>query len=162
MKKIIILAVVFLVNAVYSQAFKGKEDLKLQIGSAIVDGGSGLNFSLDKGLGDNISAGISTSYLLGVTEVAGFDADALDKFDIKGRFNIHLSDIIKLGDNFDVYPGINLGIKNLGLHTGVRYFLNNGLGLYTEFDFPIAKFEKDITYQYFNAFKVHIGVSLNL
>jgi outer membrane protein G len=162
MKKILIIATIFTLNTVFGQAFKGKEDLKLQIGAALMDGGSGLNFSLDKGLGDNISAGISTSYLLGVTEVAGLEADALDRFDIKGRFNIHLSDIIKLGDHFDVYPGINLGIKNLGLHTGVRYFLNNGLGLYTEFDFPISKFEKNITYQYFNAFKVHIGVSLNL
>ncbi len=162
MKKIIILLTVLSLNTVLSQAFKGKEDFKLQIGAALVNKGAGLNFSLDKGLGDNISAGISTSYLLGVTEVAGFEADALDKFDIKGRFNIHLSDIIKLGDNFDVYPGINLGIKNLGLHTGARYFLNNGLGLYTEFDFPISKFEKNITYQYFNSFKVHIGVTLNL
>jgi hypothetical protein len=161
MKKTIVLIALLSLNAVLSQAFKGKDDFKLQIGAALMDGGTGLNFSLDKGLGDNISAGISTSYLLGVTEIAGFEADALDKFDIKGRFNIHLSDVLKFGENFDVYPGINLGIKNLGLHTGARYFLNNGLGLYTEFDFPIAKFENN-TYDYYNRFKVHIGVTLNL
>lgn len=162
MKKTILLVMIFSINAMFSQAFKGKEDFKLQIGAALVNKGTGLNFSVDKGLGDNFSAGISTSYLLGVTEIQGISADALDKFDLKGRFNIHLSDIIKLGDNFDVYPGINLGIKNLGLHTGARYFFNDGLGLYTEFDFPISKFEKNITYQYYNSFKVHIGVSLNL
>ena len=162
MKKTIILFTVFTINTVFSQAFKGKEDFKLQIGAAIVHNGTGLNFSLDKGLGENISAGISTSYLLNVNEIQGFEASTIDKFDLKGRFNIHLSDIIKLGDNFDIYPGINLGIKNLGLHTGARYFLNNGLGIYTEFDFSIAKFE-DITYQYYNkGVKVHLGVSLNL
>ena len=162
MKKIIVLITFLSINLGFSQAFKGKEDFKLQIGAALVNKGTGLNFSVDKGLGDNISAGISTSYLLGVTENEESKADALDRFDVKGRFNIHLSNIIKLGDNFDIYPGINLGIKNLGLHTGARYFFNNGLGLYTEFDFPISKFEKDITYQYYNSFKVHLGVSLNL
>ncbi len=154
----------------YSQSYIGKGDEKMQIGISFVDGGTGLLASYDRGLGENISVGISSTYLLSANSYSYTDSsvnytvdpDAIDRFDLKARVNVHLTDVLNISDNFDFYPGLNIGLKNLGLHTGARYFFTKGFGLFSEIDFPIAKFDDKADFQYFNGFKLNLGVSLNL
>ena len=107
------------------------------------DGGTGLNMTYDIGLGSNISVGISGTYTLGVS--SALDADFGDRFDVKARFNANLGDVIKIDDNFDIYPGLNLGLKNFGGHVGARYFFSDGFGLAVEALFPIARYKQHPT-----------------
>lgn len=155
---------------VFSQeAYKGKGDQKVGIGLSIATqgGGLGLNGTYDRGLGENISIGVSSTYILGVKEDNWYGKgiekpDAIDRFDVKGRLNVHLGNVINVDKKFDVYPGLNIGIHNLGLHTGVRYFFSKGFGLFSEFDVPVAKFDDAKSHLYYNGFKINLGVSLNL
>ncbi|MCB9201841.1 MAG: hypothetical protein H6604_02165 [Flavobacteriales bacterium] len=154
----------------FSQAFNGKDDQKLGIGATLADGGTGINFTYDKGLGENISIGTSGTYLLGVKEVNYVENDEVKKghgnfyerVDVKFRFNVHLSDVINVDEKLDVYPGINIGLHNLGVHTGIRYFFTDGFGLFSEFGIPIAVYDKNLVFDYFDGFVANIGVSLNL
>lgn len=146
----------------YSQSYIGKGDEKLQIGATIVDGGTGLLATYDRGLGENISVGVSSSYLLSADKYNNIKPDAIDRFDLKARVNVHLTDVLNISENFDFYPGLSIGLKNLGLHAGARYFFTKGFGIFSEADFPIAKFNDQADFQYFNGFKFNLGVSLNL
>ena len=58
MKKVI--TFLFLVTVSFTQAqqaFKGKGDIKVNVGANIQDGGSGIQGSVDFGLGENFSFG---------------------------------------------------------------------------------------------------------
>ena len=73
MKKVITL--LFLVSFGFTQAqqaFKGKGDVKVNVGANIQDGGSGIQGSVDFGLGENFSFGFVANYLLGVDNFNGF------------------------------------------------------------------------------------------
>ena len=163
MKYLVTFIFLLSLSAIYAQSFKGKFDSKFQVGANIQKNGSGLNLSYDYGLGQNISVGVSSTYLLGVPEV--IDADFGDRFDLKARFNAHLGSILNIDQNFDFYPGLSLGLKNFGGHLGVRYFFSEGFGLYSEFGFPIAKYD---TAELITSGKLHnqayfnIGASFNL
>ena len=61
----------------------------------------------------------------------------------------------------DIYPGLNLGLKNFGAHLGFRYFFSDGFGLYTEAEFPIARYNNNNA-GFNNQFVVHVGASFNL
>ena len=80
------------------------------------------------------------------------------------RLNANLGSVLKLPSNVDVYPGLNLGLKNFGGHLGARYFFDKGFGLYTEMQFPIAKYKKsEIAFDDLNnQFAVNIGVSFDI
>lgn len=162
MKKILLIAFLFtgLVNA---QVYNGKGDMKLQIGANLQEDGTGIVVSTDFGLAENLSFGISGSYLLNTATYAGIPKFK-DRFDAKARLNAHLGSILNIDDNFDLYPGLNLGVKNFGGHIGARYFFSDSFGLYSEAVFPIAKYENQITgYDYLNnQFTVNVGVSFNL
>jgi|SRR5690606_3784039 len=141
MRKLLFLIAVLSVSLMNAQAFTGSMDNKFQVGANLQDAASGIFVSYDYGLGDNISVGVSSTYALGVHDA--IDADFGDRFDIKGRFNAHLGSIINVDENFDVYPGLNLGLKNFGGHVGARYFFSEGFGVFTEAVFPIAKYNAD-------------------
>lgn len=64
----------------------------------------------DYGMGENFSMGLSTSYILSVEEIIA--ADFGDRFDLKARFNANLGTVFQLGDNVDIYPGLDLGLNN--------------------------------------------------
>jgi hypothetical protein len=87
-----------------------------------------------------------------------------DKIDLKVRFNANIGNVIKLDKNFDLYPGLSLGLKNLGGHVGARYFFTDGFGLFTEIGFPIAKYNTEVVgYKlYNNQFVFSAGASFNL
>ena len=65
------------------------------------------------------------------------------RFDAKARLSAHLGDVLGLPENFDIYPGLNLGLKNFGGHVGSRVFFDKGFGLFAEAQFPIARFNTE-------------------
>lgn len=145
MKKIFALLLVivgFSANA--QEAYTGKGDTKMHIGANFQDGGTGLNVGTDFGLGENISIGFSANYLLGVKEILGVKPEFKDRIDAKFRFNANLGKVMTLPEQIDVYPGLDLGIKNFGGHLGVRYFFSEGFGLQSEFGVPFAKYDTDV------------------
>ena len=148
-----------------NDAFRGAGDLRLNLGANFQSGGTGIVTSLDYGLGESFSAGVQAGYLLGVEEIlVDGKVRAEHRFDVKARANAHLGDVIGLPENFDIYPGLNLGLKNFGGHAGVRYFFNKGFGVYSEVQFPIARYNKDaVAYRLLNnQFAFMIGASFDL
>jgi len=179
MKKIITVLVLFAVGFLNAQAFKGKGDVKGQVGLSVQSGGTGINVSTDFGLGENISLGLSATYLLGVDNYSRVDyygfipvtvdekPDFIDRFDLKARFNANLGNVFKLDPKMDVYPGLDLGLRNFGAHAGFRYFFTDGFGVYGEVGAPIAKYDttpnnKNGFDEYNNQFVFNIGASFNI
>ena len=176
MKRII--TVVFLASAFFAnaQAYKGKGDKKFQVAANIQNGGTGIHASADFGLGENISYGFTATYLLSADDSyeAGFnefgfpvvtseEAKFEDKFDAKVRFNANLGSVIGLPAAMDVYPGLNLGLRNFGTHIGFRYFFTDGFGVFTEAGVPITKYGGKAygVEEYNNQFVFNIGASFN-
>ncbi|MBR9758460.1 MAG: hypothetical protein GYB39_10270 [Algicola sp.] len=175
MKKISVILLLLSVFFAHGQAFVGSGDQKLQIGANFQDMATGINVSYDYGLGENISVGLSAVYALGISsglkhdvvangetlvEKAGF----IDRFDLKARFNANIGNVLNIDENFDLYPGLNIGFKNFGGHVGARYFFTNGFGLFTEAQFPIAKYNDNLTpaEHIHNQFNLNIGAVFNL
>ncbi len=163
MKKIIIVSFILVSSFVNAQAYKGKGDVKFQIGANFQDGGNGITSSTDFGLGENMSFGFVASYLLNTTTIYG-TPKFVDRVDVKARFNANLGNVLNISDKVDVYPGLDLGLRNFGAHLGARYFFTNGFGVYTEAGFPIAKYKTNPSgYDYLNnQFVFTIGASFNL
>ena len=161
MKKIITLVLLVSAGFANAQAFKGKGDAKFQVGANIQNGGTGIHFSTDYGLGENMSYGFASSYLLNTTEGSASDVKFGDRFDVKARFNANIGNVFGLNKSMDVYPGLDLGLKNFGAHLGFRYFFTQGFGVYTEAGLPIAKYDTNAI-DYNNQFTFNIGASFNL
>jgi Family of unknown function (DUF6646) len=163
MKKILLVAILF-TGVTNAQVFTGKGDLKLHIGANIQDHGTGVTGSLDYGIGTNMSVGFSSIYLLGVEEIAGDKPNFDERFDLRARFNANIADVFGIEDKFDVYPGLNVGLKNFGAHMGARYYFTDGFGVYSEIQFPIAQYKPRVEgfENYNNQFNLSIGASFNL
>lgn len=180
MKYTLIAIICLTTSVVLGQSYTGKEDLKFQVGANFQENGTGILATLDYGLGENISLGVKGMYLLGVEEfseiqIAGSEAtfeDAAfgDRFDLRLRFNAHLGNVINLDENFDIYPGLDLGLKNFGGHLGLRYFFSPGFGIFSEFNVPFAKYKQEEDFdlrdrprkELNNQFNFSIGASFNL
>ena len=163
MKNLLFIVAVLTVSLANAQAFSGSMDNKFQVGANFQDLATGIFVSYDYGLGENISVGIASSYALSVNE--NIDADFGDRFDVKGRFSAHLGSILGVSDDFDVYPGLNLSLKNFGGHIGARYFFSDGFGVFTEAAFPIAKYDANDLRpadHIHNQFVVNLGAVFNL
>jgi outer membrane protein G len=163
MKKLILLVAILSASFINAQAFLGKGDNKFQVGANFQDGGTGLNLSYDFGVGENISLGLSSTYLLGINDL--IDADFDNRFDIRARFNANLGNVINIDENFDLYPGLSLGLKNFGGHLGARYFFSDGFGVYTEFNTPFAKYKSGTltaAETLHNQFTINLGAVFNL
>lgn len=160
MKKIFTLALLVTFCFVNAQAFKGKGDTKLNVGMTFQDGGSGVLGVADFGLGENFSIGILGSYLLGGSHIE--DVAFQYRFDAKLRMNANLSSVLNVSPKFDLYPGLNLGVKNFGGHIGARYFFTEGFGVFSEFSVPFAKYDKNAVSIYNNDKSFNVGVSFNL
>lgn len=163
MKKLIFIFSILGVSLVNSQAYIGKNDNKFQVGANFQNNGTGLNVSYDYGVGENISFGFSSTYLLDVEKA--INANFGDRFDVRARFNANLGNVINVDENFDVYPGLSLGLKNFGGHLGMRYFFTNGFGIYTELNTPLAKYKSGVltpAQKLHNQFTINLGASFNL
>jgi hypothetical protein len=164
MKKIIFITMLAFAGFVNAQAYKGKGDIKGQVGLNVQDGGTGINVTADFGIGENMSYGFTTTYLLSADSILDVKPAFEDRFDLKARFNANLGNVFKLDSNMDIYPGLNLGLRNFGAHLGVRYFFTEGFGLYAEGGVPLAKFDSNVNgFDYYNnQFVLNIGASFNL
>ncbi|WP_093023406.1 DUF6646 family protein [Pustulibacterium marinum] len=164
MKKLLLVAGFLLIGfATQAQAFEGKYDQKLSIGASLQEHGTGIAVIYDYGLGQNISVGLASSYILDVEEP--IDANFGDRFDLKARFNANLSDVIGVSDAFDLYPGLDVSLKNFGGHVGTRYFFTDGFGLFAEVGFPLAKYNTDdltVQEKLFNQPVFNVGASFSL
>lgn len=163
MKKLILLVIILSISFVNAQVFIGNNDNKFQVGANFQNNATGINVSYDFGVGPNMSFGVSSSYALRVNDI--INADFGDRFDIKGRFNANLGNVINVDENFDVYPGLNLSLKNFGGHLGARYFFSDGFGLFSELNVPLAKYNNDIltpAEKLHNQFTVNLGASFSL
>ena len=163
MKKLITVLLVLSASFVNAKAFKEKGDVKLQVGATMQEYATGIVTTADFGLGENISVGGSIGYLLNTTDAVGtpkFD----DRFDAKLRFNANIGNVLNISEKFDVYPGLDLGLRNFGAHLGARYFFTDGFGVYTEAGVPLAKYNTNaVGYERFNnQFVFQIGASFNL
>jgi len=161
MKKIILALAFLSVSIGYTQAFNGKGDIKAQVGAVMQEGGRGIVFSADFGMADNISFGLVTSYLLSDNAKP---AKFFDKADFKGRFNANIGNVFGLSKKMDIYPGLDLSLKNFGGHVGFRYFFSDGFGLFAESGMPIATYKTTVTgYDKLNnQYYLNIGASFNL
>lgn len=161
MKKIFTLGLLLSAFFANAQAFSGKGDNKFQVGANFQDHATGIMATYDYGIGENMSIGFYTTYLLGVD---GDGSKFEDEFDLKARFNANIGNVIGLPENIDVYPGLNLGLRNFGAHLGGRYFFTNGFGVFTEIAAPIAKYDSDVFgYERLNnQFTFSLGASFNL
>jgi hypothetical protein len=168
MKKIILTAFLGFGLLVNAQSYKGKGDVKLQMGALVQDGGTGIALTNDYGIGENMSFGFVASYMLNADKISVLGTEYKPKFedraDLKVRFNANIGSVIGLEDNMDIYPGLNLGTRNFGGHLGFRYFFTDGFGVYTEMNVPIAKYDTTpgIFGKYNNQFAFQIGASFNL
>ena len=100
MKNLIVIIAILSIAFVNAQAYQGKGDNKFQVGANFQDNASGLNVSYDFGVGENISLGLSSTYALGIDDK--LDADFVDRFDIKARFNANLGNVVNIDENFDI------------------------------------------------------------
>ncbi len=163
MKNLIVLIALFSFTFGSAQSFIGKGDQKFQVGGNFQENATGINASFDYGIGENMSIGLSSTYALGVK--SELDADFGNRFDLKARFNANLGNVLNIDPNFDVYPGLHLGLKNFGGHLGARYFFTNGFGIYTELNAPFAKFDTGTltaAEKLHNQFTVSVGAAFNL
>ena len=136
MKKVITVVAIVMVSVANAQAFKGKGDIKAQVGMNVQSHGTGINVSADFG----------------------------DRADAKVRFNANLGNVFKLDKTMDIYPGLDLGTRNFGAHLGFRYFFTEGFGVYTEAGVPLARYDSNVEGfdEYNNQFVFQIGASFNL
>ena len=166
MKKIITLGLLLTAFLGNAQAFSGKGDQKFQVGANFQDMATGIMATYDYGIGENMSIGLYTTYLLGTSNYSNttYDSKFEDRFDVKARFSANIGNVIGLPEQVDIYPGLNLGIRNFGGHLGGRYFFTNGLGVFTELNVPIAKYDSEIRgYEHLNnQFTISLGASFNL
>lgn len=165
MKRLLFIIALLSVTLAKAQVYTGEGDSKLFIAANMQKYATGINLTYDLGLGPNISVGLSGTYSLGVSSsLDAFDPSFGDRFDLKGRFNANLGEVINIDPNFDFYPGLNLGLKNFGGHVGARYFFSEGFGLAVEGLFPIAKYKNDLNpaEKLHNKFNVNLGAVFNL
>lgn len=165
MRKTILTLLFFCVASLTNaQAFKGKGDTKFQVGANIQDGGTGITSTVDFGIGENMSFGFQATYMLSANKILNEKPEFGDRADIRARFNANLGNVINVDEKFDVYPGLDLGLRNFGAHLGARYFFTDGFGVFTEFAVPIAKYDStpDLFGHYNNQFNASIGMSFNL
>lgn len=163
MKNILFIACLLFGSFLYAQNFEGKGDQKLQIGSNFQNNATGIALTYDYGLGENISIGFVGAYALGISN--SVDADFSDRLDLRARFNANIGNVLEIDDNFDLYPGLSLGLKNFGGHLGMRYFFTDGFGIFAEFATPFAKYKtSDLTpaEEIHNQFTLNIGAVFNL
>ena len=164
MKKLITILASVIISFANAQAYKGKGDIKFQVGTSFQSGGSGIHVSTDFGIGENMSFGFSGNYLLSTDAVLGSNVEFLDRTDLKVRFNANIGNVFKMDKSMDIYPGLDLGMRNFGAHLGFRYFFTDGFGLFSEAGMPIASYKTNpLGYEKLNnQFVFNVGMSFNL
>ena len=133
MKKFVLVCSMLLLGQMsFAQAWSGKGDQKVQVGLNGFGYGTGIAGTYDYGLSDLLSVGAGANiYFSGYR-----DGDNKNNFFVFGRLNAHLQKPLNLPSNWDIYPGLDLGVLGsgfgIGAHIGARYFFNKKVGVYLE------------------------------
>jgi len=159
-KTLIILSFLWSISNINAQAFDGYGDVKWIFGASVQSNGAvGLDFINDRGINDYFSWGWSAGYILTETPNVKvledvydengdgqitedekyyneYKADFFENFYFSYRLNGHLSEVLNMGENADVYLGINLG-RNFGAQAGARYMIGESFGFNAEATLPI-------------------------
>jgi hypothetical protein len=136
MKKLLIVCSMFLfAQTAFAQAWSGKGDQKIQVGFNGWGYGTGITGTYDYGLSKMISIGAGANFFFDHNN--NNNKYANDDFGVFGRLNFHLQEPLGLPSNWDIYPGVDLGLLGdsgtyFGAHVGVRYFFNQNVGIYLE------------------------------
>lgn len=132
MKKIGLLFILFLGQMAFAQAWEGKGDQKVQIGFNGWGNGTGITATYDYGLSKVVSLGVGANFYFDGYK----DGNKDNNFYAFGRVNFHLQDVLGMPSQWDLYPGVDVGVIGntfgLGAHLGVRYFFNNNVGAFIE------------------------------
>lgn len=139
MKKIILLAVVFMSLGAFAQAPLESGALQLNAGVGTSSHGVPVYLGLDYGVGSNFTIGAETSYQSHNNSSA---------FGLGANANYHFNKILDISSKWDLYAGLGLkyyswsnsnnnnnyhsGI-NWGGQAGIRYFFTPKLGINAEF-----------------------------
>lgn len=133
-KLVLVFSMLFLGGGILSaQAWNGKGDQKLQVGFNGWGYGTGITASYDYGLGNIVSLGAGANFYFDGYKDNNEDNNVF----VFGRLGFHLQEPLNLPEQWDIYPGVNLGLLGkdfgIGAHVGVRYFFNKNVGIYGEF-----------------------------
>lgn len=134
MKKLLVVcSLFFLGQMAFAQAWQGKGDQKIQVGLNGWGYGTGITATYDYGLSKLISIGAGANFFFDHSN----DKYRNDDFGVFGRLNFHLQEPLGLPSQWDIYPGVDLGLLGksgtyFGAHLGVRYFFNNNVGIFLE------------------------------
>jgi len=93
MKKIIIILFVLSTGFVHAQAFKGKGDVKGQVGLNLQSGGTGITVTSDFGIGENMSLGLVGVYMLNANRIDDIKPRFEDRADLRVRFNANIGNV---------------------------------------------------------------------
>ena len=146
-------------------AFGGSKDLKAGIAMDFQrDNTLGTAAVVDYGIDRTFSIGFQVAYLFNVKDYYDQMPQSKDRYDAKVRFNASLGKELRLPDTMDFYPGLDVGLRDVGGHVGLKYYLDNGIGLFSEAQFVIQKYNAST--DHFNAlnnqFAVLLGLSFDL
>lgn len=132
MKKIALLFILFIGQSAFAQAWEGKGDQKVQVGFNGWGNGTGITATYDYGISKVVSLGAGANFYFDGYK----DSNKDNNFFAFGRVNFHLQDVLGMPSQWDLYPGVDVGVIGntfgLGAHLGVRYFFNNNFGAFIE------------------------------
>lgn len=137
MKKILLISLsLFALNQkINAQSYDGEGDLKIFLGYTNIEGKSGGEFEIDKGVSDLISFGSKITILINPDERKTTDSidnnfKAFDAFDLSLFMRLHFSETLKLNEKIDPFLSLNLGLKSIGANVGVKYSFTEVIGAY--------------------------------
>ena len=96
-----------------AQAYTGKGDQKLNLGFNVWGYGTGIAGTYDYGINELLSVGAGLNVYFSNYKDDNKD-NSLFAF---GRVNFHLNKALELPENFDLYPGLDVGVvgRNFGI-----------------------------------------------
>ena len=112
-----------------AQAWDGEGDIKVYAGYANVGGRSGIELGSDYAFSDFVSVGGQLTYVNVKDYDEGRDR-AFMGYDFSLTGNYHWAEVLKLPSVLDIYSGVSVGLRTVGLQAGVRYNFSETFGLY--------------------------------
>ena len=101
MKRIITLILVITASFANAQAYKGKGDVKGQVGLNLQSGGTGIHVTSDFGIGEKLSFGFTATYLLNAQRILDVKHAFEDRADILSLIHIFIfKNIILMSQRF--------------------------------------------------------------
>lgn len=119
-----------------AQAYDGSDDKKMFLGATMVGDQFGIELQGDEGLSDLVSTGGKLIFLFikDAEDLDEFDrtASAFSKFDLALFLRFHFSEALQLSEKTDPYLGLDISLKALGGHVGIKYNFSETLGIYAQ------------------------------